>query len=130
MWPLRFWGRLLLSPSLPLNLHSGRPSPPPLPPSCYVWPPYLSVSPLPGLQYGRSLLLVPVDVGNVRVASKVLKHLLGSHQLEHGLQGLGTKKWQGGREGRGREEEEGMYRMKGGGEEEEEDRNMSRRRGC
>lgn len=52
--------------------------------------PYLSVSPLPGLQYRCRLLFIPINVGNLLVASKVLKHLLGSHQLEHGLQGLGT----------------------------------------
>lgn len=84
-------------------------------------PPYLSVSPLPGLQYGRRLLLAPVDVGNLVVAPKVLKHLLGSHQLEHGLQGLGTEKGSGeGRRGEG-------GRRRGGRK--EEGRNMSRRRG-
>lgn len=51
---------------------------------------YLSVSPLPGLQYSCCLFFIPVDVGNLLVATKVLKHLLGSHQLEHSLQGLGT----------------------------------------
>lgn len=47
--------------------------------------PYLRVSPLPGFQYSCSLFFIPVDVGNLLVASKVLEHLLGSHQLEHGL---------------------------------------------
>lgn len=70
--------------------------------------PYLSVSPLPGFQYSCSLLFIPVDLGNLLVASKVLKHLLGSHQLEHSLKGLGTARaggvcvWGGGGRVRGR----------------------------
>lgn len=75
------------------------PSPLPMPPfltgclpayslKCLVS--YLSVFPLPGLQYSFCLFFIPINVGNLLVASKVLKHLLGSHQLEDGLQGLGT----------------------------------------
>lgn len=72
-----------------------------------VFGPYLSVSPLPGFQYSCSLFFVPVDVGNILIASKVLKHLLGSHQLEHGLQGLGTgKEWKYGGQGE-REQKKG-----------------------
>lgn len=47
--------------------------------------PHLSVSPLPGFQYSCSLLFIPVDLRNLVVGPKVLEHLLGSHQLEHGL---------------------------------------------
>lgn len=46
---------------------------------------YLRVLPLPGLQDGGSLVLIPVDMGDHVIALQMVIHLLGGHQLEHGL---------------------------------------------
>lgn len=56
---------------------------------------YLHKLPLPGLQDGGGLVLVPVDVMDLIVVLKVLVELLGAHQEKHGLEGLRTA---GGRE--------------------------------
>lgn len=42
-------------------------------------PIYLHVCPLPSLQDGCCLVLVPVDVRDILVPLEVLIHLLGSH---------------------------------------------------
>lgn len=51
---------------------------------------YLNKLPLPGLENGCCLFLVPVDVMDLIVVFEVLIELLGTHQQEHGLESLRT----------------------------------------
>lgn len=52
---------------------------------------YLNKLPLPGLQYSRGLVLVPVDVVDLVVILKMLIELLGAHEEEHGLERFRTE---------------------------------------
>lgn len=51
---------------------------------------YLDKFPLPRLQDGSSLVLIPVDVMDLVVILEVFIKLLGTHEEEHGLQRFGT----------------------------------------
>lgn len=57
---------------------------------CYETGNYLNEFPLPGLQDGSGLFLVPVDVMDLIVIFKVLIELFGTHEEEHGLKSLRT----------------------------------------
>lgn len=57
---------------------------------CYETGNYLNEFPLPGLQDGSGLVLVPVDVMDLIVVFKVLIELFGTHEEEHGLKSLRT----------------------------------------
>lgn len=51
---------------------------------------YLHKLPLPGLEDGGGLFLIPVDVVDLIVVLEVFIELLGTHQQEHGLESLRT----------------------------------------
>lgn len=57
---------------------------------CYKTGNYLNELPLPGLQDGCGLVLIPVDVMDLIIVFKVLIELFGAHEEEHGLKGLRT----------------------------------------